>query len=764
MRSLRWLLLLAMIGIAVAVVVIYRTGLRRSRANRIATPAALGLDLSGTSTDYEWGQSGKTHVRLKAKDQTVSADQSRIQLKEVELQIFQKNDKFYDRVRTPEAVLIVADHKLYAPGEAEITLDVPAQGEPAHTLTSIKAASVNFDSQTGKAFTDKHVTFTFDGGAGTSDGASYDPDSHALQLNSNVVLNLKGKNANSLPMKVEAGELDYNEKDALVHLGPWSRMTRADTVINAGVSNVKLLDKKMDTVDAASAKGTDKRPGRQLEYAADAIHIHYIDGVADKITGTGNARLVSHGKGSDTTMTGNVVDLFFNTETGDSELSSAIAKGNGMVESKPTPDPKGATPDTKILRADTLDLHMQPGGKDLARVHTQAPGTLEFLPNQISHHRRVLKANEMNVLYGEKNEIQSFHAVAASTETYPSEEERKRHEKEKKTTPLDVGYTSSKTIDATFDEKGQLKTMKQTDDFHYSEGARKAQSDYATLDNAKNLMDLVNHARINDESGTTIADNIQLNQATGDFDARGHVSTTRLPDPKKNSSDMLDKDEALQGMADRVVSTDRNKQVHYTGNAVLWQSANRIQADKIDVDRDKKSIVADGQVVSQFKDKEKDKEAEKGKEKTKPSATQPIFTIVKATHMVYTDQDRLALYTGGADFWRSKLTVKSATLRAWLNPDDSDSDSRINRAFADGKVEIVQIAPDRKRVGNSDHAEYYADDGKVVLTEGEPKLNDSLKGNTAADKLTYFTDDDRLIVEGTSKKQVKTHLLKKKKP
>jgi lipopolysaccharide export system protein LptA len=132
--------------------------------------------------------------------------------------------------------------------------------------------------------------------------------------------------------------------------------------------------------------------------------------------------------------------------------------------------------------------------------------------------------------------------------------------------------------------------------------------------------------------------------------------------------------------------------------------------------------------------------------------------------MVYTDQDRLALYTGGADFWRSKLTVKSATLRAWLNPDDSDSDSRINRAFADGKVEIVQIAPDRKRVGNSDHAEYYADDGKVVLTEGEPKLNDSLKGNTAADKLTYFTDDDRLIVEGTSKKQVKTHLLKKKKP
>jgi lipopolysaccharide export system protein LptA len=761
MRSLRWLLLLAMIGIAVAVAVIYRTSFFKARANRRATPPALGLDLAGDAYEYEWSQNGSTHVKVRAKYMTRSADDSRISLKEVELQIFAKGDKKYERVRAPEAVLTVSDHKLYAPGEAEITLDVPAHGDPPHPLTSIKAAGVNFDSQSGKAITDKHVSFSFDGGSGTSEGASYDPDTHALMLNSAVVVNLKGKNANSLPMKVEAGQLNYNEKDGLVHLGPWSRMTRADTIINAGESTVKLLDKKMDTVDAVNAKGSDKRPGREVEYQADTIHIHYIDGAADKITGTGNAKLVSHGKGSDTTMTGNVVDLFFNTESGDSELSSAIAHGNGAVESKPTPDPKGATPDTKILRADTLDLHMRPGGKDLSRVHTQTPGTLEFVPNQIARHRRILKANEMDVLYGDKNEIQSFHATAASTETYPSEEERRR-----KTPKTDVGYTSSKVIDATFDEKGQLKTMKQTDDFHYTEGPRKAQADFATLDNAKNVMDLVNHARINDDAGTTIADRIELQQSTGDFDARGHVSTTRLPDQKKSSSDMLDRDEATQGMADRVISANRNKEIHYIGNAVLWQSANRIQADKIDVDRDKKSIVADGQVVSQFKDKDKEKDdkAPKVAEKAKPSADQPIFTIVKAPHMVYTDQDRLAVYTGGTDFWRSKLTVKSTTLRAWLNPDNSDSDSRINHAFADGKVEIVQISPDRKRIGDSEHAEYYADDGKVVLTEGEPKLNDSLKGSTAADKLTYFTDDDRLIVEGSPKKQVKTHLLKKKKP
>ncbi len=78
-------------------------------------------------------------------------------------------------------------------------------------------------------------------------------------------------------------------------------------------------------------------------------------------------------------------------------------------------------------------------------------------------------------------------------------------------------------------------------------------------------------------------------------------------------------------------------------------------------------------------------------------------------------------------------------------------------------MEIVQTAPGKKRIGNSEHAEYYTEDGKIVLT-GEPRVNDSVKGSTAPEKLTYFTDDDRLISEGSPKKPVKTHLLKKTKP
>jgi len=460
------------------------------------------------------------------------------------------------------------------------------------------------------------------------------------------------------------------------------------------------------------------------------------------------------------------VDLNFVQPDNQDVLSTAIASGAGYLESKPHPDPGGDTGDTKILKAEILDLKMRNGGKELERVNTQTAGTLEFLPNQNARHRRLLKADRMTILYGEKNEIQSFHTTTlqnlATTETYPSEDDRK-----KKKPDLATSMTSSRTIDASFADKDQLKVMKQAGEFHYTSGDRKAQSDTASLDNDTNIMDLDKHARISDASGSTIGDHIRLDQNTGDFDATGHVSTTRVPEGQKSESAMLDKGEPMLGSADHVISANRNHLVHYAGNAVVWQTSNRIQAERIDIDRDKKSIIADGHVMTQFEDKPKDDSADadaagSGPAPAKPAKPpQPIYTIVKAPHMLYTDADRLAVYTGGVDFWRPQMTVKSVALKAFLNPEDSDADSRINHAIGDGKVEIVEYAADRQRLGNSEHAEYYTDEGKVILSGGAPKLNDTKRGNTTGEKLTWFTDDDRLIIEGAPEKKGQSHLRKK---
>ena len=727
------MLLVAMVLIAAAVFGIYRAQRIIQQSQRRAVPPAIPLDTKTTTKDWEWEQScynGLPCVKISAKNMKQSADSAQAELDQIELRIYAKDHLHYDRVKSAYAHFTTDDHKLYSPGDVEITLDVPVTGDPPHRLTSVTAAGINFDSQSGQAVTDKHVAFTFEEGDGTANGATYDPNSHTLNLNSNVVVNLRGKDADSMPMKVEAGQLAWNEVTGTLVLTPWSRLTRDQTIVDAGQSTVLLKGHDIEWIDALHGHGTDKRPGRRIEYAADTIHVNYNAAHnIDLITGTGNAKLIAHGDTSDTTITGNRVDLAFAEHDGENVLAAAKADGNGYLESKPIPDPKGDTADTKILKAEVLDLQMRPGGKELDHVHTQTPGSLEFLPNQIARHRRLLKADRMTIDYGVKNEIQSFHATGASTETYPSEDDRR-----KKKTGLANSVTASKIIDASFDEKGQLKDMKQTDDFRYAEGERKAQADLATLQNDTNVMDLEKNARISDATGSTAGDHIRMDQMTGDFDATGHVSTTRLPEQNKSASAMLDKDEPTLGTADRVTSANRNHLIHYVGNAVVWQTSNRIQADRVDIDRDKKTIVADGKVVTQFEDKPKDDADQPTAKPAKP--LQPTYTIVKSQHMVYTDPDRLATYTGGVDFWRPTMTVKSASMKAYLNDEDSDADSRVNQAFGDGKVEIVEFAQDRQRVGNSEHAEYYTEEGKVVLTGGEPKLNDSKKGNTKGAKLT----------------------------
>ena len=211
MRSLRWLLLLVMVVIASAVFAIYQSQRILQRSHRRAVPPSIALDTKTAAQDWEFGQSSEHHVKLKARNMKLAADSEHEELTDVELQLFAKDDKHYDRVKTHFATLTTSSHKLYAPGDVEITLQVPSKGDPPHRLTSITTSGINFDTDSGQAVTDKHVTFTFEEGDGTADGATYDPNTHNLALNADVIINLRSKDGTGMPMKVECGQLSWTE-------------------------------------------------------------------------------------------------------------------------------------------------------------------------------------------------------------------------------------------------------------------------------------------------------------------------------------------------------------------------------------------------------------------------------------------------------------------------------------------------------------------------------------------------------------------------
>jgi lipopolysaccharide export system protein LptA len=218
----------------------------------------------------------------------------------------------------------------------------------------------------------------------------------------------------------------------------------------------------------------------------------------------------------------------------------------------------------------------------------------------------------------------------------------------------------------------------------------------------------------------------------------------------------------MQAQADKMVSTDSNTKIAYTGHAVLWQGANRVSADAIDIDRDEQSLHAHGAVVSELVDTRSN--APDNTADGKAAAGDPLFTVVRAPDLVYHDDTRVALYTGGVTLVRQRMTVTSDCMRAVLNPktDHDNGQSSLDHAIADGNVKVFEtVASNRTRTGTGEHCEYFTKDDKVVLSGGAPQFVDSGKGVTRGKQLTYFSDDDKLIVEGESKHEAFTRMKKK---
>ena len=392
---------------------------------------------------------------------------------------------------------------------------------------------------------------------------------------------------------------------------------------------------------------------------------------------------------------------------------------------------------------------MKPGGRDIDTVETAGAGTIDFLPNRPGQPKRWLKGDRIWIAYGADNRIQSFRSVNASTRT------DKPPQPGQPAPP--PALTQSKEFFAVFDPKtSDLIRLDQKTDFRYEEGLRHARADRATLDQQQDVMTLDGSSRVWDNTGATSATRIVMNQKSGDFTAEGNVASTRQPDQSGKSSAMLSNQEVMQARAQRMVSTDNNLKIRYEGNAVAWQGANRVEADRIDIDRDRQVMEAHGKVISQFVDKDKDND-----DKSKP-VTAPIFTVVRAPDMVYSEETRVVVYTGGAALKRPDMTVTSREIRAFLN--DADQDSSLDKAFADGTVKIVSTSEKMKRTrtGTSEHGEYYADDEKVILQGGDPLFVDSVKGQTRGKQLTWWANDDRLLVNGVDKASPAKSIIRKK--
>lgn len=792
MRRVAPLILLALVFIVGAVGRVYYLRLKQQAA---LAPARLKKLSPGTSSTfrgwtYRHTSSEKTVITLHSDD--FQEMDGKDDLTGVTLDVFNKDGDTYNHVQCAKAEYDVQRGILYSEGEVEITMKVPENGEATGKLMRIVSTGVSVESKTGKSYTDRLVNFKFDRGYGHAMGADYDPNTRILNLHSDVSMTWTGADPGGTPMRIETAQVNYNEKEAKIYLTPWAKLTRDTMEMNAGPATVTIDHGNLRMVETTQAKGTDKRPGRNIEYGANQLTVEFNDqNQIQKITGVDQARLVDHGATSDTTLTGDRVVMDFETTDTDSLLQTAVAQGHSTMENKPVIRPGVDPSDTRILKSDTIRTKMRPGGREIATIETDGPGALEFIPNAPEKPHRWMNGGHIWMTYGPNNTIQSFRTVAATTRT----EKPKLAGAKQAPAP---SLTWSKNLLATFvPNSSQLQTLDQSGDFRYEEGDRRATADRALLDQPNNIITLLGGARMSDSTGSAEADKIVLCQTTGDFTAEGHVTSTRMPDKQKPDSQgggMLDQDKPLHARAQKMVSRDNHLDIRYEGGAVLWQDADRLEADTVEIDRDNDLLKAHGHILSQLLDKVKDDDkdpkadgrtdghaAGKPDSRTdgKPAAgpgtgpgTAPgtvpndeikarlrVFTTVKAADLDYNDDTRLAHYSGGVTLERDNMVVKGQEIHAFLRNDSNDSS--LDHAVADGHVTVHEVAADRTRDAWSEHAEYYVDQDKVILEKGDPRFVDSTKGTTRGMKLTWYSKQNRLIVDGAPQTPVKSLLHKK---
>lgn len=752
-----------------------RVDQERHRGSRPTPKVAVSEEALGQKWSYKKDdpQTNRPVVRVTANSFRATHNPAIFELSGLALKLYDKKAADYTFVKADSAMFNEWTGILTSAGPVTIIMHIPVAKEPDDKaeiakLVQVQTAGVTYETKSMKAHTDLPAKFIFPDGTGSATGVDYDPNAKTMHLKSNVVLDRAG-------MHVEAGDLVYDEAQSKIHLTPWSKMQRKSTTIQAKESVVTLINQKLHQIDSVSPTGTDDKEDRHVDYSADTMTALFDPkGNLIEIVGNKNARVASTQKSSRTLLMGDRADLHFTLEESvkngkqevDSNLASVSTDGHGVAISEPLPQPGVQLADTRILRSQQIQLIMKPDGKQVQEISSPVQAQLEFKPNRPDQSHRVLDTSHLRIVYGDKSYIDTFTGWNVSTRTDKPPVNKK--------TPVPAYTWSDEMIAKFVPNSSDIATIDQKGNFRYQEGARKASSKQAHLDQKQNLITLTDHAKVLDDTGSAVGDVIVMNQANGDMNATGHVLSTHAPDKnEKPGTSMLDPAETMQAKADKMRTRENNTQVAYEGHVVMWQGANRISADKIDIDRDEQSLHASGNVISELVDN-KSTSDDSGSKKPAASAglkppppaepSNPVYTVVKAPDLVYHDDTRQALYTGGATLTRNRMVITCDHITAFLTPKttENNGDSSLDHAFADGAVNVSdQITYNRKRTGSAEHGEYYSKDDKVVLNGGSPQITDSYKGTTSGEQITYFSGEDHLIVDGENKKVAFTQMKRK---
>jgi lipopolysaccharide transport protein LptA len=293
--------------------------------------------------------------------------------------------------------------------------------------------------------------------------------------------------------------------------------------------------------------------------------------------------------------------------------------------------------------------------------------------------------------------------------------------------------TSAERLVATLDPATEtLRSVEQTGGFEFREGDRRATAEGATYQEPNELLTLQGSPRVWDPEMRILADKVLIDVRADTAEGAGKVRSTHLGSNGESGPTSV--------LADRVIAQRRSQTVHYEGNVRAWRGTDVVESASLDVFRTERRVRSGTRVLTSHLQPAAlagEGNSQSGKRETKP-------VTIRADRLEYFDQGRKASYRGNVRLQTENTTLEADRLDAYFSNLPTADDVELERAVADGSVKVTQ--PGRRATGH--HAEYFAAEGKIVMSGGPPSLYDAEKGSTTGQRLTFYIRDDRLLVDG----------------
>jgi lipopolysaccharide export system protein LptA len=730
-------------------------------------PKQLGIDIQQTSEGFTLSKSeaGRTIYTIRASNAVQFKKGGHADLKNVHIVVYGKAHDRYDQIYGNEFTYDPGSGDVNAVGEVHIDLQGYAEGpskpdqappdelkNPIHVVTN----SLTFNQKTGQAHTDDEVQFRTVQASGTAKGAFYDSNTNQLQLKSEVHIVTTGDNAadifgssgtiQKVPRQAVLLDAAIYEPDRTLTTNKLTMLFEPDNTIQHAQAegNVNIEVRGPTIVDITGPRG-------DLNMGPDNAVIQAIVSGGAKYNTRGDN--LSHGS----------ADTFILDFEADNQPKFFHMVKNARMRQDPQPGKPGSPGQPMEVVADQLNFVLENGnelktgdtvGKAQITIFPAPPGTktAKVAPKSSQdlgspNSTTVATAGKFHATFGADNRMQTLHGTpdARIVSTSTGEPDK---------------VSISQNLDVTFAPDGGAEKLVQTGDFQYHEpsakpdtGGRAMFADKATYTPADQILILNGSPRAIDGGMTTTADVIKLNRQTGEAFADNNVKTTYSDLKPQANGALLAASDPVHVTALHMTSHQQPGVAHYTGNVRLWQTGNVVRAPLIDFDQQNRTIVAHADtaqsVSSLFVQQGQD-----GK-------LTPVD--VTADKLTYVDAERRARYTGNVLAKSPTGTISAQQIDVYLKPADpantnqsasqakasqpiipgSEGPSRIDHMIAINKVVVTE--PNRRAVG--DRLVYTADDGKYYLTGKTASIFDAEHGQTWGDSLTFYSHDDRVLVE-----------------